>query len=269
MTQLKNILAITMSLMLCSGAYSQVDSPPKPYGGNTLMKEFICNEMIYPPAAMDAKVEGTVEVTITIMQDGEATNHSISQSIDPVLDEEALRISRLLLFYPAMKNGNHVIQKVKVPVKFNVKKYKRNCKNMGYDSFEAYTGPADTSLKIYPTMAVDQAPAPRFKDADMTFGKYIGENLKYPDIAFTQSISGDVELSFVIETSGRVSNIVAVNPLGGGCTEEAIKLITQLYWSPGIVKGKAVRTALSARISFNLDNNTNHQYLPNNNNNTM
>ena len=35
------------------------------------------------------------------------------------------------------------------------------------------------------------------------------------------------------------------------------------------MKGKAVRTFLSASISFNLDNNSNHRYLPNNNNTTM
>lgn len=269
MVKLKHILALAISLFLFTGVYSQVDTPPKPYGGNSLMKAFICNEMIYPPDALSKKVEGTVEVTITIMEDGKAMNHLVSQSIAPELDAEALRISKLLLFYPAIKNGNHVIEKVKVPVKYNIKKYKRNCKNMGYDSFEPYSGPVDTSLTIYATMAVDQSPAPMFKDPSMDFGKYITENLKYPDIAFTQSISGDVELAFVIETSGRVSNIEVVDPLGGGCTEEAIKLINQLHWSPGMAKGKAVRTSLSARISFNLDNNTNHQYLPNNNNNTM
>lgn len=269
MNNLKHILAFTMSLLMFSFTFSQVDTPPKPYGGNTLMKEFICNEMIYPPSAMEAKVEGTVEVSITVMHDGKAMNHHITKSVDPQLDAEALRISRLLLFYPAVKNGNPVIEKVRIPVKFNVKKYKRNCKNMGYDSFDQYAGPADTTLSIYPTKAVDMAPMPKFKDPDMTFGKYIAENLKYPEIAFSQSIVGDVELSFVVETSGRVSNIEVVDPLGGGCTEEAIKLITQLHWSPGMVKGKAVRTALSARISFSLDNNSNHQYLPNNNNNTM
>ena len=62
----------------------------------------------------------------------------------------------------------------------------------------------------------------------MSFGKFIAENLKYPELAYTQNIAGDVELSFIVETSGRISNLEVVNPLGGGCTEEAIHLIKQM-----------------------------------------
>jgi len=269
MFKLKYFLSFILATLLFSSVFSQIDTPPKPYGGNTLMKQFICNEMIYPSAAMEEKIQGTVEVSITIMQDGRALNHHVTQAVDPELDAEALRISKLLLFYPAVKNGSFVIEKVKVPVKFNIRKYKRNCKNIGLEDFEPYTGPVDTSLKIYPTKSVDQAPVPVFKDPSMNFGKYISENLKYPEIAYTQSITGDVELSFIVETSGRISNIEVINPLGGGCTEEAIKLINQLLWNPGMRKGEAVRTMLSAKISFSLDNNSNHKYLPNNNNTTM
>lgn len=265
----KYFLSFIIGTLLYSCVFSQIDTPPRPYGGSTLMKEFICNEMIYPPAALKEKIQGTVEVSITVMIDGKAVNHHITKAVHPDLDAEALRISRLLLFYPATKNGSNIIETVTIPVKFNIKKYKRNCKNIGLDDFEQYTGPADSSLKIYATRAVEQAPRPFFKDPDMNFGKYINQNLKYPEIAYKQNITGDVELSFVVETSGRISNIEVINPLGGGCTEEAISLINQLLWNPGICKGKAVRTSLSAKISFNLDNNSNHQYLPNNTNTTM
>ncbi|MEE4256070.1 MAG: energy transducer TonB [Bacteroidales bacterium] len=269
MIRLKYFLSFFIGTLVYTGIFAQVDTPPSPYGGSSLMKEFICNEMIYPPEAMKDKIQGTVEVTITVMQDGKALNHHVTGSVYPDLDAEALRISKLLLFYPAVKNGSYIIENITIPVKFNVKKYKRNCKNKGLDDFEQYSGPADSSLKVYPTGSVDRAPRPVFKDPAMNFGKYISQNLKYPDIAYKQSITGDVELSFVVETSGRISNIEVVNPLGGGCTEEAISLINQLLWSPGMYKGMAVRTSLSARISFNLENNSNHQYLPNNTNTTM
>ena len=41
-------------------------------------------------------------------------------------------------------------------------------------------------------------------------------------------------MNFIVETSGRISNLEVVNPLGGGCTEEAIVLLKQVHWSPGI-----------------------------------
>jgi len=122
---------------------------------------------------------------------------------------------------------------------------------------------------VYPTKALDKSPSPTFLDPDMNFGKFITENMKYPEIAYTQSITGNVVLSFIVETSGHISNLEVINPLGGGCTEEAIDLLKQVYWKPGILDGKAVRTFLTASISFSLDNNSNHRYLPNNNNTTM
>jgi len=233
------------------------------------MREFICNEMVYPEDAMTNKIEGTVEVMITVMQDGKAVNYRIFESVSNELDDEALRICKLLLFYPAVNSGNIIIDDVIVPVKFNIKKYKRNCKKKEFEKYEKYTGPVDTSLQVYPTKALDYSPKPIFLDPEMDFAKFIGENLKYPELAYTQNIAGVVVLSFIVETSGMISNLEVVKPLGGGCTEEAIHLLKQIYWKPGILKGVAVRTFLTANISFSLINDSNHQYLPNNNNTTM
>ena len=248
---------------------AQINQPPQPFGGGSWMREFICNEMEYPEEAMENKTEGTVEVVITVLPDGKTTNYRIKEGVSPELDEEALRICKLILFHPAVMSGNYIIDDAKIPVKFNIKKYKRNCKQKGFDQYEKYSGPVDSSLAIYPTKVLEKSPKPVFLDPNMSFGRFIAENLKYPDMAYTQNIAGDVELSFIVETSGRISNLEVVNPLGGGCTEEAIHLLKKIYWSPGIYKGKAVRTSLSASISFNLDNNSNHRYLPNNNNTTM
>jgi len=257
------------SFLLYLPLFSQIDTPPKPFGGNQWMREFICNEMIYPEAAIDNKEEGTVEVLLTVLQNGKTTNYRIQESISPVLDQEAMRICKLIMFYPAVKSSNYIIDDYKISVKFNIKKYTRNCKKKGFDSYEKYEGSIDTSLMVYPVKALDKAPKPAFEDPEMNFGKFIAENLKYPELAFTQNIAGDVELSFIVEASGRISNLEIINPLGGGCTEEAIHLLKQILWKPGISDGMAVRTSLSVKISFSLNNDSNHQYLPNNNNTTM
>ena len=262
-------VSLLAGFLSCITVYSQVDSPPKPYGGNQRMREFMCNEMVYPEDAIENKTEGTVEVLITVLQDGTATNHRIWKSVSPELDDEALRLSKLVLFYPGTKSGNTVIEDVSIPVKFNIKKYKRNCKQKEFEKYEQYSGPVDNSLQVYPTKALDRSPQPVFLDPEMTFSRFITENLKYPELAYTQNIDGVVVLSFIVETSGRISNLEVVSPLGGGCTEEAIQLIKQILWKPGTLEGKAVRTFLTANISFSLHNNSNHQYLPNNNNTTM
>jgi TonB family protein len=269
MASLKSTILSIALLLIATQLQAQMDTPPEPYGGQSLMREFICDEMVYPENALREKTEGTVEVSFTVMTDGSKTNYFIKESVTPELDAEALRICKLIMFYPAVMASNHIIDDVTIPVKFNIKKYQRNCKKKGFDTYQAYEGPVDTSMQVYATKALDQAPQPVFEDPAMNFPKFIAENMKYPDIAFRQNISGDVELSFVVEISGRISNIEIVNPLGGGCTEEAISLLKQILWRPGVTGGKAVRSFMNARISFNLNNNTDHQYLPNNNNTTM
>ncbi len=266
---LKSLLLASALLLLQVRVFPQMDTPPAPYGGETLMRDFICDEMRYPENAIKHKIQGTVEVTFTVMPDGSKTNLFIKESVSPELDAEALRIVSLILFYPAIKSSNPVIDNYTVPVKFNIKKYERNCKNKGFDNYDAFTGPIDSSLKIYPTKALTQAPRPVFQEPGMNFPGFIRKNMKYPELAFRQNIEGDVELSFVVETSGRISNLEVVNPLGGGCTEEAISLLKQILWQPGTINGMAVRSFMTARINFNLNNNSNHQYLPNNNNTTM
>ena len=249
--------------------FSQPDSDPEPFGGNQLMRDFICDEMNYPEEAISKKIEGTVEVAFTVLTDGKKVNYRVLESVSPELDEEALRICRLIMFHPAVKASNNIIANVVVPVKFNIKKYKRHCKQKGFEGFVAYEGTIDTSMIVYPSMALDKMPEPVFDEPGMTFSRFIIDNLKYPELAFRQNIAGEVVLNFVVETSGRISNIEIEEPLGGGCTEEAIQLIKQIRWKPGIKNKMAVRSFMTASISFSLDNNTEHKYLPNQNNRTM
>jgi TonB family protein len=124
-------------------------------------------------------------------------------------------------------------------------------------------------LTVYATKALDETPKPVFDDPAITFGNFIMQNLKYPEAAFNQNITGVVELSFIVETSGRISNIEIKKPLGGGCSEEAIHLLKQIKWKPGIKNGMAVRSFMKVNINFSLGENSNHQYLPNNSSTTM
>lgn len=273
MKTLKNIILSlifgTLVAFIPNPACGQIDTGPEPYGGNQIMKDFICDEMNYPDEALKNNTEGTVEVGFTILPDGKKTNMRVHKSVSPELDREAMRICKLILFYPAVQSSSNIISDVVIPVKFNIKKYKRQCKRMDNEGYVQYQGEVDTSLIIYSTRSLDRMPVPAFKNPSMTFPQFIMENLKYPELAFRQNISGEVELSFVVETSGKISNIEVVKPLGGGCSEEAIQLIRKIIWRPGIKNNKAVRSFMTASISFSLTNEGNHKYLPNNNNTTM
>ncbi len=65
------------------------------------------------------------------------------------------------------------------------------------------------------------------------------------------NLSGTETVEFIVEASGRISNIRPIAHIGGGCCEEAVRLVKLLKWYPGIKGNMAVRTSVSINITFN------------------
>ncbi|NEU09424.1 TonB family protein [Flavihumibacter sp. R14] len=92
---------------------------------------------------------------------------------------------------------------------------------------------------------------PDFPGGQKAFYKYIGRNLRYPMLARETGISGRVIVSFIIEKSGELSNIQVIRGIGGGCDEEAIRVLKNSpAWAPGIQNGQSVRVAYTMPLSF-------------------
>ena len=88
--------------------------------------------------------------------------------------------------------------------------------------------------------------------ADFRWRKYLSDDLKFPPEAKEREIQGTVRLSFVVETDGSVSNIVVVNSVGGGCDNEAIRLLQETIWIPAEKSGKYVRSTNMQDITFSI-----------------
>ena len=83
--------------------------------------------------------------------------------------------------------------------------------------------------------------------------KYVSENVQYPQEAKDKDIAGRVFISFVVEKDGSVSNVEVKRGIGGGCDEEAVRVISAMpKWKPGIKDGKPVRVSYMMPIVFKL-----------------
>ncbi|NCA84053.1 MAG: energy transducer TonB [Clostridia bacterium] len=241
----------------------------QPYGGKSAMRDLMKQEMVYPAAARDADQEGTVKVAFIVKSDGSIADAKVVQSAGAALDKEALRLFLLLQWVPAMANGVYIDQWQETPIVFDLKKYNRCIRQRGYDQLPFPHELVSDSHKIYPVSQLDSPPHPLFDEKSTSFSDFINQNLQYPDAAMKQGVSGTVELYFVAEPSGNVSNIKVVQSVGAGCNEEAIRLLQMMRWFPGIKAGAAVRTALTLKITFGLSNQNKHQYVPANNANQI
>ncbi|MBK0402915.1 TonB family protein [Adhaeribacter sp. BT258] len=84
-------------------------------------------------------------------------------------------------------------------------------------------------------------------------GNDIEGYVKYPQEAMRQGISGTVVLSYLITESGKLTDILVLKPLGGGCSEEAVRAIypmKQLIWIPGNINGEPVTVKYTLPIKF-------------------
>jgi protein TonB len=94
---------------------------------------------------------------------------------------------------------------------------------------------------------------PTFPGGDAALYKWLGENLKYPEEAKELGIQGRVFVSFVVEPDGTPSNVVVKRGIGGGCDEEAIRIVKAMpKWSPGKQRGQPVRVQFNLPIKFTL-----------------
>jgi TonB family protein len=241
----------------------------QPYGGKSALRELMKSEMVYPQAARVADQEGAVKIVFTIKSDGSVADKKVVLSAGAALDKEALRLFNLLQWVPAMANGVYIDQEQEIPIVFDLKKYNRCVRQRGYDQLPFPHEPVSDSHNIYPVSQLDAPPHPLFDEKKTSFSDFINQNLQYPDAAMKQGVSGTVELYFVAEPSGNVSNIKVVQSVGAGCNEEAIRLLQMMRWFPGVKAGAAVRTALTLKITFGLSNQNKHQYVPANNANQI
>ncbi len=86
-----------------------------------------------------------------------------------------------------------------------------------------------------------------------SFFEYLETNLQYPQEAKNVRLEGRVMVRFVVELDGSLKNIEVVKGIGGGCDEEAVRLIKNApKWSPGKNAGKPVRVEVTRPIAFKL-----------------
>lgn len=92
---------------------------------------------------------------------------------------------------------------------------------------------------------------PEFPGGTENLYKYLGENIKYPQMAKESGIQGIVYVTFVVEKDGSVTDVLVLRGIGGGCDEEAIRVVESMpKWNPGKQRGKSVRVQYNLPVKF-------------------
>ncbi len=96
---------------------------------------------------------------------------------------------------------------------------------------------------------------PEFIGGEKALFDYLAGSIKYPTIAREAGIQGTVYITFIVEKDGGVSNVTVARGIGGGCDEEAVRVIKSMpKWKAGLQRDKPVRVQFNVPIKFTLSN---------------
>lgn len=86
---------------------------------------------------------------------------------------------------------------------------------------------------------------------DYDLKEFIRKNIQYPEIAAKNGIQGIVIVSFMVAEDGKIEYVTTIQGLGGGCTEEAIRIVKLMPpWKLANSHGRPVRAYTQLHFNF-------------------
>ncbi|MGB3949123.1 MAG: energy transducer TonB [Bacteroidia bacterium] len=254
MNLLKTIILTIYIVFITNIGHSQsallADTPPTNIGGKAEFKRVFEQEVIYPEQLLEDKTIRKTTINFSINKDSSVSNLKIISSGEQKIDDEALRIFKLYQWIPSIKDGRYITTNWSATFEFDAKKYPKICKQRGYKKINYVENEIiDTSGIIYKEpdqFAMYQKGAGALQD-------FIKDNLEYPRQAQLANIQGTVILRFVVEPNGFPTNIGIEQSVGGGCDQEAIRILELIKWYPGKKNDKLVRVQMTFPIYFILN----------------
>ena len=237
------LLFTTLLLLTASLNYAQVqhdndtvifidvEEPPTFPGGDSALVAYLKHNLHYPPAEKEKGIQGKVFVGFVIEKDGAVSSVEVKRGIGEECDAEAVRVVKEMPNWePGKQSGIVVRMAMVLPI-----------------SFKIVEPPIDTT--IYTTVEK----MPTFPGGEFKMYEFLAMNIRYPQRARQDGYSGTVYVRFIVEPDGTITNIEVAKGVGGGCSEEAVRVVKMMpNWIPGEAFGKKVRVTYTLPINFRL-----------------
>ena len=199
--------------------------------------------------------------TVIYYEDGSYTKFESSEAADPFTGEMRKTFKATTCSADGTPNPN---------VNFTIREVEKHGDTMMY-SIDPFTISRDQFNKIKITSDEDinvkvkhqnndsiyqQVDVmPEFPGGQNAMIQFMVDNVNYPQKAKDANIQGKVYVSFVVEKDGSVDEVKLMRGIGGGCDEEAVRVVKAMpKWVPGKKDGKYVRVSYMLPFFFKLNN---------------
>ena len=214
-------------------------------GGSAAWFDYLKKNFKYPQEDAIGGPQGTLGVSFIVSETGEIEsvpmrgNGAMNGSeVDEACVKEGLRVVSIMpKMEPIMKNGKAQRVMFTLPIPLGL-----------------FTPRLVARPTSYPEPPLEIAEKqPEFKGGFDAMLKFIGDNMKYPQSAIENGIQGTVYVRFVVDKSGKLTNINVERGIGRGCDEEAVRIVQNMPdWNPGVSKGMPVNVNQVVIVKFKL-----------------
>ena len=102
--------------------YDVVEVMPEYPGGMNALMSFLSDNIIYPNEAEEKGIEGRVLITFIIEKNGSISNVEVAESVNPLLDKEAVRVVKTMKkWIPGKQNNEPARVRYTLPISFVLK----------------------------------------------------------------------------------------------------------------------------------------------------
>ncbi len=82
--------------------------------------------------------------------------------------------------------------------------------------------------------------------------KSLQKLIQYPDSAYANGIEGKVIVTVVVNEEGLVDSSGVKRGIGGGCDEEALRVLREARFTPALSQGTPVKVRMDVPVTFEL-----------------
>ncbi|HET6557851.1 MAG TPA: TonB family protein, partial [Prolixibacteraceae bacterium] len=212
--------------------YTLVEQMPEFPGGEEALKIYMASNIKYPEIALENGIQGKVFISFVVNKEGRISNAKVMRSIDPALDQEALRVVESMpSWIPGKQNGKEVDVEYTLPVEFKFPKELRN-KNTTAIGYASYSDPA-------------------FPGGEEALKAYIAATKKYPADVLENGIIGRAVIGFIVNEKGEIKSAKIVRGVHPSLDQEALRVINLMpNWIPANKNGENISAAWEIAIGF-------------------
>ena len=200
------------------------------------MINFLNANIKYPPKAAQDKIEGKVIVQFMVKKTGKIDDVKVLRSVRKDLDDEAVRVVKMMPdFIPAKQNGEVADMLYTIPVSFKL-----------FDEMEPLTVSEGSDVP-------DGFEPPMFPGGERALMEFLKENVKYPPMAAKRKTQGKVVMTFVVDKTGKVTEIKVAKSVDIYLDTEAMRVCKLLPdFIPAHQNGEPVSVWFTLPITFKL-----------------